>query len=400
MSLFGRFSVVRLAGVAVLITLAAVVWLVVIGGGSTARATVTDGDVVLGAFPADSSCTPGTDVNCENSTTEIQNVTSGSDAFIGNATGAGTGIFGSGDSGYGVQGSSVSAAGVFGEALSGSGTGVFGEGASGYGLQGKSSSNFGLFADSTGATGGHIQTESQFGAGLEVQINNANNGRGGIEVQTNGSGQGLLAQAAGGAGVDGSSSSGDGVHALSNTGFALFGDSSQATGGHIQTESLLGAGLEVQINNTNNGRGGIEVQTNGSGQGLLAQAASGAGVEAHSKSGPALLGVANTATASALKTQGKAALSGPTTLAGQSTFTGNTSFARSGKLTVPAGAAQVTKSPLSLSSSSLVLATIQGNQAGVYVQGVTIVAGSSGTFTIHLNTKTPANLPVAWFVLN
>jgi hypothetical protein len=55
----------------------------------------------------------------------------------------------------------------------------------------------------------------------------------------------------------------------------------------------------------------------------------------------------------------------------------------------------VTKSAISVGSSSLVLATIQGNQTGVDVQGVTIVAGSSGSFTIHLNTKTPANLPVA-----
>jgi hypothetical protein len=38
--------------------------------------------------------------------------------------------------------------------------------------------------------------------------------------------------------------------------------------------------------------------------------------------------------------------------------------------------------------------------AGVYVQGVTVVAGSSGSFTVHLNKATPSALPVAWFVLN
>jgi hypothetical protein len=33
------------------------------------------------------------------------------------------------------------------------------------------------------------------------------------------------------------------------------------------------------------------------------------------------------------------------------------------------------------------------------VQGVTTVTGSTGSFTIHLNTNTPVNLTVAWFVL-
>ena len=55
---------------------------------------------------------------------------------------------------------------------------------------------------------------------------------------------------------------------------------------------------------------------------------------------------------------------------------------------------------ISLGSSSSVLATIQGNVAGVYVQCVTTLTGSSGSFTIHLNKATPVNLPIAWFVLN
>ena len=50
--------------------------------------------------------------------------------------------------------------------------------------------------------------------------------------------------------------------------------------------------------------------------------------------------------------------------------------------------------------SALVLATIQGNVPGVYVQGVTVSVGSSGSFTVHLNKATPANVAVAWFVLN
>ena len=150
----------------------------------------------------------------------------------------------------------------------------------------------------------------------------------------------------------------------------------------------------MAINNAGNARGAIETQTNGAGQGLWAQATFGAGVEGDSTNGPGLYGVAETSSATALKTKGKAVLGGPTTLSGVTTF------ARSGRLTIPANSAQTTKTPISLGSSSSVLATIQGNQPGVYVQGVTTVPGSSGSFTIHLNKATPVNLTIAWFVLS
>jgi len=47
-----------------------------------------------------------------------------------------------------------------------------------------------------------------------------------------------------------------------------------------------------------------------------------------------------------------------------------------------------------------VLATIQGNVAGVFVQGVTLVTGASGSFTIHLNKTVQAKIKVAWFAVN
>ena len=43
---------------------------------------------------------------------------------------------------------------------------------------------------------------------------------------------------------------------------------------------------------------------------------------------------------------------------------------------------------------------IQGNGAGLYVQGVTMIAGPTGSFTIHLNKTVAANTNVAWFVIN
>ena len=67
--------------------------------------------------------------------------------------------------------------------------------------------------------------------------------------------------------------------------------------------------------------------------------------------------------------------------------------------TVSTGHSAVSMS-LPLSSASFVLATIQGNVTGLNVQGVTIVTGSPGSFTIHLNKTVAAKTKVAWFVVN
>jgi hypothetical protein len=75
-------------------------------------------------------------------------------------------------------------------------------------------------------------------------------------------------------------------------------------------------------------------------------------------------------------------------------------FNRSGVLTFAAGRASASHIGIALTAASLILATIQGNVAGVYLQGVTVAAGSSGSFTVHLNKATPSTLKVAWFVLN
>ena len=79
---------------------------------------------------------------------------------------------------------------------------------------------------------------------------------------------------------------------------------------------------------------------------------------------------------------------------------GKATFSRSGILTVAARASSAMKSVVPLSSASLVLATIQGNVVGVYVLGVTLVTGASGSFTIHLNKAVSASTKVAWFVVN
>jgi len=79
---------------------------------------------------------------------------------------------------------------------------------------------------------------------------------------------------------------------------------------------------------------------------------------------------------------------------------GHAAFSRSGILTVPSGHSAVTHPGIALTSASFVLATIQANHAGLAIQGVTLVTGSSGSLTIHLNKKVASHTKVAWLAIN
>jgi hypothetical protein len=81
-----------------------------------------------------------------------------------------------------------------------------------------------------------------------------------------GGGDGVYGGTHSGNGVYGEATgSGTGVYAISQSGYGLFAHGEQATGGHIETVSQYGAGLEVAIANTANRRGAIESTTNGGG---------------------------------------------------------------------------------------------------------------------------------------
>jgi hypothetical protein len=155
----------------------------------------------------------------------------------------------------------------------------------------------------------------------------------------------------GGFGVRGESDSGDGVRGISFSGIAVMGHSNTSSG--VLGESA-GTGADVA--------------------GVVGKAQTSVATGVRASNG-------GNGSATALRVSGKS------------------TFSRSGTVTVSAGTSSATKS-VSLTSASLVLATIQGNQAGTYIQGVTKVTGPSGSFTIHLNQNATANLPVAWFVLN
>ena len=73
-------------------------------------------------------------------------------------------------------------------------------------------------------------------------------------------------------------------------------------------------------------------------------------------------------------------------------------FSRSGIVTVGVDESSATESNVALTAASLVLAILQQKVAGVSVQSVPDVPGSS--FTVHLSRAVMASTKVAWFVAN
>jgi hypothetical protein len=78
---------------------------------------------------------------------------------------------------------------------------------------------------------------------------------------------------------------------------------------------------------------------------------------------------------------------------------GTAVFSRSGTLTIKAGASAVTLTGVALTAASLILATLQNNVPGVYVQSA-VPDVSKGSFTIHLSKAVPTGTTVAWFIVN
>jgi hypothetical protein len=265
------------------------------------------------------------------------------------------GVDGSSDGGYGVRGSSTWGYGSYG--VSTHGTGVYGQtseilqsgvagvddSSGGFGVQGTSANGWGVHGVITGS-------------GLAAVLGNDNTSAGsfGVEgISGNGTGVCGLTEADGQSGVAGIDSSTSGGH-------GTFGRSSNGTGAYGTTGADGQSGVE-----------GVDTSTNG-GFGVQGISDTGVGVSATSTSG------------AALKVNGVADFS----RSGMATVVGTTTTA----------ARTVNVTGVSLTASSLILATPQGNVAGVAVAGVVpSVAGSS--FVIHLTKAITVSLPIAWFVV-
>jgi hypothetical protein len=153
-----------------------------------------------------------------------------------------------------------------------------------------------------------------------------------------------------------------GTSTTSTTGLAINGTGTGTANGIFGASSDSGIGVQ-----------GSSV----SGTGVAGTSTSGAGVRGTSDSGNGVL--ASSSTGHALSVHGR------------------TYFSLSGSGSVSAGHSVESVSVSGLTSSSLVLVTLQSAFSDVYVQSA---VPASGHFTVHLSKKAPHATKFAWFVLN
>jgi hypothetical protein len=169
----------------------------------------------------------------------------------------------------------------------------------------------------------------------------------------------------------------------------------------LATQASVGCTPGVNPNCANSTTGIHNTATNGDTAFAAIASTSGTGVYAHSPIGDGVMGTSISGSGvhgSATDPSGVGVLADGARVALE--VNGAAVFSRSGKVTIAQGSSSGRVGSINLASSSLVLATIQGNVAGVYVRGVTIVTGANGSFRVHLNQAAPSAITVGWFVVN
>jgi hypothetical protein len=149
---------------------------------------------------------------------------------------------------------------------------------------------------------------------------------------------------------------------------------------------------------------GVDATTSaGGGTGVMGQSTDNTGVSGTSIQGPGVKGSSEFGNgiqgASAFGTGVSASSNAGTALA----VTGKANFSRSGIATIPSGDNAVTVTGVPLTSTSLVLATLQQlRNVGFALTTVAAVVPSTATssFVIYLNQNVSTPTPVAWFVVN
>jgi hypothetical protein len=283
-----------------------------------------------------------------------------------NTSGQGSlGVYGHGqDTGVLGEAAKVFAPGVVGNG-GGNGDGVHGNGNGiGSGVVGKGGSTSG-----TGVTG-------LGGPDKGVGVQGEGTGTGTGVVGKGGMGGGLGGEFFGtvnatGLVGSGGSNGGNGVEGDgtgTGTGVVGWGGSTSGTGvvGHGGPQD--GAGM--QGNGQGTGDGVIGVTSGGSGVHGKATTAGSVGILAE-----------NSAGGTALQANGRAI------------------FSRSGILTMNSGQSTATQTGIALTAASLVLAVLQQNRTGVYVQAAAPDVSAS-SFTVHLNKAVSSSTKVAWFIVN
>jgi hypothetical protein len=351
----------------------------------------------------------------------------GNNGVLGEHPGAGNAVVGSSASGIGVVGESLADSGptkgVVGLTFSPDGIGVSGVAAApfAFGVVGHNSTSdtYGRLGGNNGVLGEHpgagnaIVGSSASGIGVvgeSLATSGATRGVEGLSFSPDGYGVvGSNGADSGGAGVYGGTAATAGETAgvigqvVSGDGYGVLGDTqsedpaARAIVGHAPAGtgvlgwSGIGAtpagvpktGVYGRATQDANARGVHGYST--AGRGVYGQATSGRGVYGYAgaANGVGVYAAAATTASAALQVAGIA------------------KFSRSGKLTIPANATSATKTGVALTSTSLVLAVLQSNRAGVFVQAAVPNVGA-GSFTVYLNkvASATANTTVAWFVVN
>jgi hypothetical protein len=211
-------------------------------------------------------------------------------------------------------------------------------------------------------------------------------------------GTALEGDAVGGTGVSGTSETGIGVSGT--TGSSAAG--AAAVAGEITSASPGSFSAGVRGKNDGTGANGIGVLGShaGDGWGVYGASHGGIGVFGNVTTGTGVEGSGATGVFGVTSSQHGVGVLAQNNGGGPALkVNGVAAFSRSGVATVPSGKSQVT-SRLPLTSASFVLATIQGNITDLYVRGVTIAAGSPGSFTIHLSKAVKSKTNVAWLAVN
>jgi hypothetical protein len=227
-----------------------------------------------------------------------------------------------------------------------------------------------------------------------------------------------------GTGLSGGSDTGHGVEALSNSGEGLFASAPTGTGavafgtfGVFASSVAAGVGVYASVTDAVNspdvfGKTAVIGQSDAGGTAVVGftgptahqpppdtgiygrsdtGGAGGRGLTGFCSTGIGLLGQTDTGV-------GVRVDCGNNTGVGL-LVTGKAAFARSGKLTIAAGHSSLTKTGIGLTSISFILATLQSNVAGLFIQAVvTNPAGSA--FTIYLNKAPTISVVVAWMAVN
>jgi hypothetical protein len=212
----------------------------------------------------------------------------------------------------------------------------------------------------------------------------------------------------GGTALEGDAVDGTGVSGTSVTGIGVSGTTGStaagaaAVAGEITSTSPGSFSAGVRGKNAGTGANGVGVlgSHGGDGWGVYGASQGGIGVFGNVTTGTGVEGSGTTGVFGVTSAQHGVGVLAQNNGGGPALkVNGVAAFSRSGVATVPPGKSQVAHG-LPLTSASFVLATIQGNVTGLYVRGVTIAAGSPGSFTIHLSKAVKSKTNVAWLAVN